>query len=163
MASTLPASVLNLIEMSPVEDLLLELLRDGLPDTAVQTLINGKQTFPFVMLRSTGSWGTWQGDERFIDSSTIEVHAFCKGINADADANLLSEAVRVILRDSRNKVVPDKGHLISVEMLDRPSRSPDWATSVGPVQYADLPTGVERWETTYRVTIRKPANKPFAV
>jgi hypothetical protein len=149
--------------MGPVEDLLLQLLREALPDVSVQTLIESKQTFPFIMLRSDGSWGNWEGDERFIDSSTIEIHAFCNGINADSDANLLSEAVRVILRDSKNKVVPGKGYLISVEMLNRPKRSPDWATSVGPVQYADLPTGVERWETTYRVTIRKSANKPFAV
>jgi hypothetical protein len=162
VASKLSPSVLGLIEMSPIEDLLLALLRDALPDTPVQTLIETRQVFPFVMLRSTGSWGNWEGDERFIDSSTIEIHTFCDGINADSDANLLSEAVRVILRDSKNKVVPGKGYLIAVEMLDRPKRSPDWATSVGPVQYADLPTGVERWETTYKVTIRKPAIKPYA-
>ena len=161
MTSSLSPIVLGLIEMSPVEDLLLAILRDGFPDVSVQTLIKSAQTFPFVLIRSTGSWGTWQGDERFIDSSTIEVQCFASGINADADANLLSEAVRVVLRDSKNKVVPGKGHIIGVEMLDRPKRSPDWATSVGPVQYADLPTGVERWETTYRATIRKPAIKPF--
>lgn len=160
--SSLPPSVLGYVEMSPIEDLLLSLLRDALPDVSVQTLINQQQTFPFVMIRSTGSWGTWDGDERFIDVSTVEIHAFCEGINADEDANLLSEAVRVILRDSVNKVVVGKGYIISVEMQDRPKRSPDWATSVGPVQYADLPTGVERWETSYRVTIRKPANKPYA-
>ena len=162
MASSLPANVLGLIEMSPVEDLMLALLRAALPDISVQTLVHTGQTFPFILIRSDGSWGQWEGDERFIDSSTIEVHAFCDGINADSDANLLSEALRVILRDSKNKVIPGKGHLISVEMLDRPKRSPDWAASVGPVQYADLPTGVERWQTTYKVTIRKPASKPFA-
>lgn len=162
MASSLSPDVLNLIEMSPVEDLVLALLRDGLSTVKVQTLIETKQVFPFILMRSTGSWGSWEGDERFIDSSTIEIHAFCEGINADSDANLLSEAVRVILRDSKNKVVPGKGYLISVEMLDRPNRSPDWAASVGPVQYADLPTGIERWQTTYRVTIRKPATKPYA-
>lgn len=162
MSSSLKPSVLRLIEMSPVEDLLLDILRAGLPEVSVQTLIRNRQTFPFVLLRSTGSWGSWQGDERFIDSSSIEISAFCTGINADSDANLLSEAVRVVLRDSKNKVIPGKGHLISIEMLDRPSRSPDWATSVGPVQYADLPTGVERWEATYRVTIRKSASKPYA-
>lgn len=149
--------------MSPVEDLLLSLFREALPDVSVQTLIAAKQQFPFLLIRSAGSWGAWEGDPRFIDSSTVEIHAFCEGINADEDANLLSEAARVILRDSKNKVVPGKGYLISVEMLDRPKRSPDWQASVGPVQYADLPNGVERWESSYRVTIRKPANKPFAV
>jgi hypothetical protein len=162
VTSSLPAGVLSLIEMSPVEDLMLALFREALPDVKVQTLIEGKQVFPFILIRSSGSWGSWEGDPRFIDSSTVEIHAFCEGVNADEDANLLSEAARVILRDSKNKVVPGKGYLISVEMLDRPKRSPDWQASVGPVQYADLPTGVERWEATYRVTIRKPANKPFA-
>lgn len=162
MTSSLPESVLQAVEMSPVEDLILALLREALPDLSIQSLIHPKQSFPFLLVRSSGSWGTWQGDPRFIDSSTIEIHAFALGINADEDANLLSEAVRVILRDSVNKVVPGKGYLIAIEMLDRPKRSPDWATSVGPVQYADLPTGVQRWETSYRVTIRKPANKPYA-
>lgn len=159
-ATSLPESVLRLVEMTPVEDLLLAVLREGLPDVPIQTLIQPNQDFPFVLIRSTGSWGTWQGDARFIDSSTVDVHAFCDGLNADTDANLLSEAVRVVLRDSVNKVHPGKGHLVSVEMLDRPKRSPDWATSVGPVQYADLPTGVERWETSYRITLRKPV-APF--
>lgn len=151
-----------MVEMTPVEDLLLALLRAKLPEVSVQTLIRSNQTFPFILIRSTGSWGAWEGDERFIDSSTVEVHAFCEGINADEDASLLSEAVRVAIRDSRNVVVPGKGYLISSEMLDRPKRSPDWATSVGPVQYADLPTGVERWEGAYRVTIRKPPSNPYA-
>src|SRR5690349_15357775 len=102
--------------MSPIEDLLLALFREALPDVSIQTLVQAKQTFPFILLRSSGSWGSWEGDERFIDSSTVEIHAFCEGINADTDANLLSEAARVILRDSKNKVVPGKGYVISVEM-----------------------------------------------
>lgn len=148
--------------MSPVEDLLLALFREALPDVSIQTLIQKGQVFPFILIRSSGSWGAWNGDERFIDSSTVDVHTFCEGINADKDAALLSEAARVILRDSRNKVIPERGYVVAVEMLDRPKRSPDWQASVGPVQYADLPVGVERWEASYRVTIRKPAAKPFA-
>lgn len=163
MSSSLDPEVLALVEMSPVEDLLLALLRSRLPSVDVNTRVktNQTQSLPFVLVRSTGSWGDWGGDPRFLDASSVEIHAFCEGINADEDANLLSEAVRVILRDSLNVVVPGRGHLIHVEMLDRPRRTPDWATSTGPVQYADLPTGVERWEATYRVAIRKPASKPF--
>lgn len=159
---TIPASALALVEMNPVEDLLLDLLREALPDVRVQSLVEVKQKFPFILVRSAGSWGAWTGDERFIDASTVEIHVLCKGVNADKDASLLSEAVRVALRDSKNKVIPDKGYVIAVEMLDRPKRSPDWANSVGPVQYADLPTGVERWDASYRVTIRKPAIKPYS-
>lgn len=162
MASSLDPSVLELVEMSPVEDLLLALLRERLPAVSIQSRIKQKQTFPFVLIRSVGAWGAWDGDERFLDSSVVEIHAFAEGLNAEEDANLLSEAVRVILRDSKNVVVPNRGHIVSLDMIDRPRRTPDWATSVGPVQYADLPVGVERFETSYRVTIRKPANKPFA-
>jgi len=152
-----------MVEMSPVEDLLLALLRSKIPaSTPVQSRIQQEQTFPFVLVRSVGAWGSWDGDPRFLDSSVIEIHTFAEGINAEEDANLLAEAVRVSLRDSVNIPVPNRGHIVKVEMLDRPRRTPDWATSMGPVQYADLPGGVERWETSYRVVIRKPATKPFA-
>lgn len=162
MASSLPASVLALVEMSPVEDLLLSLLRDGIPEVPINTLVKAEQTFPFVQVRSTGSWGDWSGDPRFLDASTVEIYALCDGINADSDANLLAEAVRVVLRDSVNKVVPGKGHIVTHEMSDRPKRSSDWASTAGDVQYAELPAGVQRWESTHRVVIRKPATKPFA-
>lgn len=161
MTSSLPDSILEMVEMTPIEDLMLSLLRAKLPDVSVQTLVRADQNFPFVLIRSGGSWGAWTGDDRFIDASTFDVHVFCLGVNADQDAALLSEAVRVAIRDSRNIVVPGLGYLMEYEMLDRPSRSPDWATSVGPVQYADLPTGVERWEASYDLTIRRPADKPY--
>lgn len=162
MTSTLPAAILAKVEMSPVEDLLLGLLPVELPGVEVSTLIESDQTFPFVLIRSAGSWGNWAGDERFLDAASVQLHTFADGVNSDEDAALLAEAVRVTLRDSRNKVVPGRGHIVSVEMTERPRRAPDWATSTGPVQYADLPTGVTRYETTYHVIIRKPATKPFS-
>jgi hypothetical protein len=162
MTTSLPAEVLNLVEMSPVEDVILTLLREKLPDIPIQTRVQPGQTFPFVMIRNDGSWGDWTGDPRFLDASILAVHCFCQGLNADEDASLLSEAVRVILRDSKNYAVPGRGHIVSTHMTDRPKRTPDWATSTGPVQYADLPTDVERWEGNYRVVIRKPTAKPFA-
>lgn len=162
MSSTLPASILAKVEMSPVEDLLLGLLPQQLEGIRVQTKIEDDQTFPFILVRSTGSWGNWHGDERFLDAAEVHVQTFADGINADEDAANLAEAVRVTLRDSRNIVVPRRGHLVSCEMTSRPRRAPDWATATGPVQYADLPTGVYRYETQYHVVIRKPDTKPFA-
>ena len=162
MTSTLPEEVLDLIEMSPVEDLLLALLPDKLPGVMVSTFIEDEQSFPLALVRSSGSWGNWAGDERFLDAATISVGTFADGPNADEDAALLAEAIRVTLRDSRNIVVPRRGYIVSVEMTERPRRVTDWATSTGPVQYADLPTGVFRWETTYHVIIKKPAVKPFS-
>lgn len=162
MTSTLPPEILAKVEMSPVEDLLLALLPDQLPGVPVQTLIEDEQTFPFILIRSNGSWGNWTGDERFLDAAEIRVHTFADGINADEDANNLAEAVRVTLRDSKNIVVPQRGHITNIQMTSRPRRVTDWATSSGPVQYASLPAGVFRWEAVYHVTIRKPATKPFA-
>jgi hypothetical protein len=160
--STLPDSVLNLVEMSPVEDLLLGLIPSKLGGVPVKTKIEPNSTFPFVFVRSNGSWGTWSGDERFLDAAHVFVETFCDGLNSDEDAANLAEAVRVILRDSKNVVVPHRGHITECEMVSRPRRTSDWATSTGPVQYADLPTNVSRWEAEYHVIIRKPTAKPFA-
>jgi hypothetical protein len=154
--------VLALVEMSPVEDLLLHLLRDKLTGVQVNSLIADDQTFPLVVVRNTGAWGDWGGDERFLDAGSVVVHTFAEGLNADSDAALLAEAVRVTLRDSVNAVVPGRGYISKQKMLSRPRRVTDWATATGPVQYADLPTGVTRYETTYEIEIRKPAAKPYA-
>jgi hypothetical protein len=146
--------------MSPIEDLALALLRDRLA-VQVGSLIKPNQDFPFVLVRSSGAWGEWDGDPRFLDAGVLTIHTFCDGPNADEDAGLLAEAVRVVLRDSVNVVLPMRGHITKVVMTDRPRRVTDWATATGPVQYADLPVGVFRYETQYRVEIRKPSVKPF--
>lgn len=161
ITTTLSAEVLDLVEMSPIEDLLLELLPAKLVGVNVQSLIEDKQTFPLVLARSAGDWGEWEGDPRVLDAGQVEIHVFCDGINADQDAALLSQAVRTVLRDSLNVVVPGKGHLTRVQMVARPRRVSDWATASGPVQYADLPAGVQRYESVYNVSIRKPQDKPF--
>ncbi|MEU7905885.1 hypothetical protein [Actinoplanes sp. NPDC049118] len=150
-------------ELSPVEDVMLWLLRAALPGVSVQSLIWIDQTFPMVLVRRAPSFGEWAGDTRFLDSADVIVHAFCTDPNGDEDAAILSEAVRVALRDAwlHHTVVPGRGNLIRVEMTSAPRRVTDWATATGPVQYADLPTGVWRYETQYRVAIRKPRSRPF--
>lgn len=161
MTESLPESILNAVEMAPVEDLILAVLRPRLAPVEVQSAFESTQTFPVVVIRSAGSYGTWDGDPRFIDTATLNVDCLVSGLNSDEDAALLSEAVRVALRDSVNTVTP-YGYLTKVRMNDRPKRAPDWANSVGPVQYADLPEGVERWTTSYRLAIRKPATSPYS-
>lgn len=166
MTYTLPQEVLELVEMNPVEDILLGVLRTQLPGIDVQTLIQYQQGFPFVLARAYGSWGDWDGDPRFLDAAQVNIHTFCDGVNADEESALLSEAVRVVLRDSINVPVmkdgKSLGHLTKADMMVRPRRVTDWATATGPVQYADLPQGVFRWETVYHVEIRRPYNKFFA-
>ena len=153
---TLPNIVLSMVDFHPLEDIVLELLRARFPSTIpVQSLIADRQMFPFILVRRADDWGRWDGDS-FVSSGTLAVHTFCEGLDADQDAALLGEAVRVALFDSINDVVPGKGHLTRIEPITFPRRMPDFATAVGPVQYADLPTGVVRYEARYDVSYRRP-------
>lgn len=161
--STLPQSVLNLIEMTPTEDLILALLRDAIPDVQVNSLIAADQRLPFILVRRAGDWGEWEGDPRFLDAGQIDIHTYAAGLHSNEDAALLAEAVRVVLRDSLNKVVPKYGYLTYVRMVESPTRAPDWTTSVGPVQYADLPAGTTRYHTKYEVEARRPSVNPYRV
>ncbi|MCP3755758.1 hypothetical protein [Streptomyces sp. TBY4] len=159
----IPPTIKALAELSPVEDLLLAVLRQGLPGIRVQSLINRSQQFPLVLVRRDPSFGAWDGDTRFTDSARVVVNTFAEDPDGDQDAAILSEAVRVVLRDAwlNNIVVPGRGHLTRVEMNSAGRRASDWATATGPVQYADLPTGVWRYESIFDITIRKPRARPF--
>ncbi|MEU8133238.1 hypothetical protein [Streptodolium elevatio] len=159
----LPAEIKALAELSPVEDLLLVVLREGLPGIKVQSLIERDQTFPFVLVRRDSNFGAWTGDSRFTDAARIAIQSFAPDPDGDTDAAILAEAVRVVLRNAwlNQKVYPGLGHIIRVDMASAPRRATDWATATGPVQYADLPTGVWRYETQYDVEIRKPRARPF--
>lgn len=155
VASSLPSELFELIEFTPLEDIVLHHLRAGLPDgIAVRSLIADDQGFPLVLIRRVPDWGWWEGDERFIDGGQISVHSFCEGVEADSDAAYLAEAARNVLRAAKNVVVPELGHITDLTMIGSPKRVPDWATASGPVQYADLPTGVVRYESVYKLTLR---------
>lgn len=161
----LPSEIKALAELSPVEDLMLAVLRDGLPGIQVQSLIAKNQTFPLVLARRDPSFGNWAGDTRFLDAARVAVHCFCEDPDGDEDAAILSEAVRVVLRDAwlKQTVYPGRGHITRVDLAAAPRRQTDWATSSGPVQYADLPTGVWRYEATYDIEIRKPRTRPYPI
>ncbi len=150
-------------ELTPVEDVLLAVLRQALPGVAVQTLISARQRFPLVLVRRAPHLGQWAGDTRFVDSADVTINTFAEDPDGDQDAAILAEAVRVALRDAwlHHKPASGLGHVLRVDMTSAPRRATDWATATGPVQYADLPTGVWRYETAYRVTIRRPTTRPF--
>jgi hypothetical protein len=152
----LPAEVYALAEFSPLEDLVLALLRDKFAQVPVRSLITDPTTMPIIVIRLGDGWGVWNGDPRFITTGQLMVDTFADGLNADQDAATLGEAVRVALRDSINVVKPGLGHLTSVEPIHLPRRKADWATAIGPVQYADLPTGTVRYEADYDVAWRRP-------
>lgn len=156
--STLPPSIKAKAEFSPVEDVILGLLRPRLEGVQVKTLIEPDQTFPLVLIRRGDSWGGARGHHRFIDNATLIVHTFCEDPDGDEEAALLADAVRVSLRDAwlTQQVVPGRGHLVGFDVQSSPRRVTDWATATGPVQYADLPTGVHRYETRYELLIKRP-------
>ncbi len=154
----MPQSIVDLVELSPVEDVLIEVLRAGLPDVPVVSLIAEDPPHLFVLVRRLHGMGDWRGDPRFTDSGRFFIHTFTEDPDGDEKGALLSEAVRVVLRDAwlNHANVPGKGSVISIKMLNEPSRVNDWATASGPVQYADLPTGFWRYESIYQINVRKP-------
>lgn len=155
----LPDEVLQLVERAPLEDVLLPLVRARLrKGVSVQSLYEMNPTLPLVIIRrhtglNSGGWA----DPRFLSGGLVQVNCLTEGLDADEDAARLSESVRVILRDAHlnQTVVPGVGHLAVCEERQAPRRSADFATAVGPVQYADLPTGVVRYESTYYVVVRQ--------
>jgi hypothetical protein len=157
----LPPSVTALAELSPVEDIALYLLRRAMPDVAVQALITHPHPVPSVLVRRTFTYSETGGDPRFLDSADLLVYTFAADPDGDRDAAILAEACRVALRDAwlRNVIAPGLGYLTRVEVRSPPRRVSDWATATGPVQYADLPEGVWRWEAAYSLTIRPHRNR----
>jgi len=154
----LPQSVFDLVENRPVEDMLLAILRRGLPEVPVVSLIANNPPPHFILIRRLSGLNEWSGDPRFTDSGRFFVHTFTQDPDGDYKGAVLSEAVRVILRTAwlEHWTIPGQGSVIQIQMLSEPSRKTDWATSSGPVQYADLPNGYWRYESTYSIKIRKP-------
>ena len=157
----LPAAVTNLAEMAPLEDIALRVLREAMPGVDVRSLIESDQADLdrfFILVRRIPGWGVWDGDERFIDHGGLAVHVFAKDPNSDVVGAIVSEACRVALRNSarRRDWYPDLGGLLSTQLIQEPVRRTDWATSSGPVQFADLPAGYQRYEARYSLKVRLP-------
>lgn len=160
----LPQSVRDLARrgFSPIEDIVLAVLRAGLSDVPVLSMIPSKMYVPQVFIRRNHGMGDWHGDYRFVDFARITVDTFthdATGLEGgDLQGALLQEAIRQVLYQAQrtNWYDPSLGSIKTVRMVSEPSRVTDWATSAGPVQYADLPSEWTRYESTYKITIRKP-------
>lgn len=153
----LPASVLALVELSPIEDIALAILRDGLVDVPSFSLIPEAPPSLFVLVRRDAAFGGWEADQRFTDFGRIRIDTFTADPDGDEKGALLSEAVRVVMREAwlSHKHIPGRGYITRIDMTAEPSRKTDWATSSGPVQFADLPTGFWRYESKYALRIRR--------
>lgn len=162
--ANLPESVRNLAEQVPAEDLALDILRVGLPDIEIVSQIRKSQTFPVILARRLPTFTDFGSDERFLADVDLAIHAFAEDPDGDRDAAIISEAARVVLRNAwlDHYYNPALGSVSWFEVLSPPRRVPDWATASGPVQYADLPSNVWRYEARYRLVVRKPRALPFA-
>lgn len=155
MSTSLPDEVLDLVALEPLEDLVLAIFRTDLESVTCGTRYAKSQSFPYILVRVIDDWGRPKQDHRFVSTRQLVVHTLCDGLNAEEDAGLLGEAARVVLTNAVNRV-SDKGWLSRVDPISLPSQSPDWAAATGPVQYADLPTGVTRYQAKYEVSYRRP-------
>lgn len=160
--ANLPPLTAALAERAPVEDLLLAVLRAALPDIEVVTQVRKDQTFPAILCRRLPTFYFFSGDERFLEQADVAVHTFAADPDGDRDAAIIADAVRVALRDAwlSNWGSAELGWIKGFQTLSPARRQPDWATSSGPVQYADLPSNTWRYEGRYRLTVRKPMNHP---
>lgn len=161
--ASLPPQVAAMAERAPIEDFLLTVLSEALPDIEVVTQIRKNQTFPVILARRLPTFYFFSGDERFLEQADVAIHVFAVDPDGDRDAAIISEAVRVALRDAsfNNWGTPDLGWVKEFICLSPARRLSDWATASGPVQFADLPSNTWRYEGRYRLTIRKPKNHPY--
>lgn len=159
----LPPEVAALAQRVPIEDVLVAVLREAMPDIEVVTQIRKDQTFPVILGRRLPTFYFSNGDERFLEQADVAVHVFATDPDGDRDAAVISEAVRVALLNAwlNNWGTPDLGWIKDFQTLNAARRVADWATASGPVQYADLPSNTWRYEGRYRLTIRKPRNHPY--
>lgn len=161
--ANLPESVRQLAEHVPAEDLALDILRTGLPDIEIVAQIRMDQEFPCILVRRLPTFIDFGNDERFTQSVDLAVHVYAEDPDGDRDCAIISEAVRVVLRNAwlDHYYNPDLGSVSWFEVLSPARRASDWATASGPVQYADLPSNVWRYESRYRLVVRKPRVRPF--
>lgn len=159
----LPPEVVALVEQSMTEDLVVRILRLGLPSIEVTSEIRRDQTFPVVEVRRLPTFLGFAGDPRFVESMDVAVNTLCEDPDGDLDAGLLAAACKNLLRDAWLNYFYDEtlGSISYFEVLSPPRRIPDWADAAGPVQYADLPSNVWRYEGRYRFAVRKPRTSPY--
>jgi hypothetical protein len=154
----------NLAEHSLAEDLGLAVIRARITTVPVVSQIQHKgQQFPLVLVRRNPNFMINDVDERFLDVVELSIHTFAQDPDGDRDAGILADSCRVALRDAALKQFGSStlGWVKKTSVLSSPRRVPDWATAQGPVQYADLPSNLWRYEGRYRLVVKRPANRPY--
>ena len=157
-AFNLPASVLDRVAFFPYEDILAAMFQRAFPELRFETYVPEVLTYPLITGARFTPQGGWSGDPRFIDSGPVRINVFCAGPDADVEAFLISEAIRVMMLEASLERwnFHGLGSIVNITMSTEPADVNDWATATGIVQFADLPEGVIRFETVYQMTIRRP-------
>lgn len=152
---TLPDSVLSKLVYPDVIDFALPLLRGELEDVPVWSLIpEQKPTFGVLVRKDLGS-SMHKGDPRgFTEVVYLQIDCFTKDPDGDAAGAQLAEAVRVVFFDAwRNNTVINNTWISRFRVVAEASRKADFADSAGPVQYADLPQRVWRYQLRLNLTL----------
>lgn len=138
------------------EDVIPDILRKALPSyVRVLSRVEENPQFPFVLVASTR---VSEGQSPVSDQSdmlSFNIHAFCRGIDAEIDAANLTWACVNAIKDaaSRGDSVGDGQVIVWSKVVMEPLRRSDWQDASGPVQYQDLPQFVERFEAWMRVRV----------
>lgn len=160
----LPDEVLARAEASPVEDMIVHVIRTRLPSVPCFSLIPIDPPIPFILVRQEHSMGAMRTDGRLVFETRFSVNVYTAGPNGDEQGFVLSDAVRATFREAMREqdYVPGRGWIKAIREAGQATREADWATSAGPVQYADLPSDVTRWESEYTVRYRRDHhNNPY--
>lgn len=147
------------VRYDPMEDVFLSILRPILQPAGIKVhaRVPPRPELPFVLVRKISSMGDWKGDPRgLVNRARMAVHCYTQDPNGDIKGAILGEIVGSILADASNDHWSSLtlGNVAKIEMTSEPTRQTDWATSSGPVQYADLPAGAWRYEAHYTAQVR---------
>ena len=143
-----------------VEDFLPGWLSRALPDgVTVRTRIEEGDAMPYLLVMEVDPEGVSAAARRGgddVDVVEVELHAFCEGLDAErACWKLLWASFKLVEEWARKgrRIGSAASFLVGARLLERPRRRPDWADATGPVQYQDLPVGIERFVARARLTI----------
>lgn len=102
--------------------------------------------------------GLYEGERPHFDAADFAVHIYAEDPDGDEKAALLGDAVLDVANEAflKHWRFPGLGSVNSLVCTQKPTRVTDWATSSGPVQYADLPTGDWRYEARFTIRINPP-------
>lgn len=142
-----------------VETFLPAWLEADLPDgVTCRSRIEEGDSVPYVMVvevqPTTG--GQFIRADGALDVLEFEVHTFTSGLDAEDVAWRISWSIIKLLREyaTRGRRVPGGESFVKAfELMERPRRREDWADSTGPVQYQDLPVGMERFVFQARLVV----------